>query len=64
VSCRISQIATIHAAFTPRLGVRPLGLFTFEGQDDRSLLVAFRDQLEEAVGGEEIKGEIAPSRRG
>jgi hypothetical protein len=30
VSRRISQLATIHAAFTLQLGARPLGLLTFE----------------------------------
>jgi hypothetical protein len=30
VSRRISQPATIHAAFTLQLGARPLGLLTFE----------------------------------
>src|ERR1700730_537095 len=44
VSCRISQIATIHAAFTPRLGVRPLGLFTFE-VTMRALLLRPDDSL-------------------
>src|SRR5947209_19395574 len=30
VSRRISQLATIHAAFALQLGARPLGLLTFE----------------------------------
>ena len=30
VSCRISQLATIHAAFALLLGARPLGFITFE----------------------------------